>query len=819
MFRSATHYKTPRDTYTVLRAGQWYHNVPFADLRAYDQVVAEIGLATIYPEADFETYSEAGYVWNPEKEKWDQPAGLGDQNRGLKAVGTRNYVEHPSFRVLSLAWNLKDGKGERWWRPDHAYWSALESDTIAGVFEPRNRDATFTDPWEPGELYDYIAAGGFLEAWNINFEWVVWNFHMVTKHGAPFLKQERCRDGMAKARAAAYPGGLDAFGIVRSMTHQKDAKGKALVRKLTVPKKPTRANSELRWTPLTAREDFQNFYEYNRQDIRAEAEASAKTPDLTERETVNWLFDLRCNMRGMQIDSQSVEDCIAIILQTEEKGNAEIRTVTNGHVQKYTERDDIIAWCATQGVHLAKLDKEALEAALARTDYPRNVLRILKLRQQLAFGSVRKYFALRAATTPYGRLYDQYVYYGAHTSLWNGRDVQPANMYKGVFDKPRQVERALELIRTRCLELLEWEYGPGGPWVNERNEDGELIGNEPLDALEVIASCLRSMIVARPGHKLISADFNAIQAIGTACMANETWRIDVFRTHGKIYEAMMSKLRGYPLQYYLDYKKQHKKHHPDRQVYGKMTVLSGDFGSWIGGWRKLDKEKCLGTDDEVKKLILDLWETIPNIRQLWGGQTWNKFKHDETPLLYGLEGAVVSAILEPGTCFSSRPGSHLGVEYQVHEDILYCRPPSGGFIRYHTPRLRPSTRDHARPWEYEITYQGYNTNVQKGAIGWIDQKLYGGVCTQNVVSHMCREIHADALVTLDQAQPRAYPIVMHTHDEGVAEVPDRPEYSAEEYTDIVRKSLKPWATCVDGKPWPIRVPLAWEAYRYGKWED
>lgn len=798
------------NTYHVKRNGTWLadsrgflRNVPFDELRAYDQVACENGLATIYPEADFETFSEAGYRWDGEA--WKSPPGLGDQNRGLKAVGTRNYVEHPSFRVLSLAWNLKDGKGDRWWRP-------MTDETLDDLF-PATRRGNYVSPWEPGELYDFIRAGGILEAWNINFEWVVWNFHMCVKFDAPFLKQEQCRDAMAKARAAAYPGQLEEFGKARNLTQQKDAAGKKLIGKLTRPRNPTKANPALRWTPLTAKEDFQKFYDYNIQDCRTEAEASAKTPDLTDRELPIWLFDLRCNMRGMQIDTQSVEDCIAIILQVEHKANAELTTLTNGFVRKYTEVADIVEWCKTQGVYLAKLDKEALEAALGRKDYPRVVQRVLRIRQELAFGSVRKYFALRAQTTPYGRLFDQYSYYGAHTALWNGRDVQPANLYKGVFSKPEQVERALSLIRTRNLELIEWEYGEGSQWARENPDIGA------LDALEVIASCLRSMIVARPGHKLISADFTAIQAVGTSCMANEQWRIEVFRTHGKIYEAMMSKLRKQPLQYYLDFKKQHGKHHPDRQVYGKMTVLSGDFGSWIGGWRKLDKEKCLGTDAEVKKLILDLWEEIPNVRQFWGGQTWDKFGDTETPLLYGLEGAVVSAIQQPGQCFSSRPGSPLGVLYEVHDDILYCRPPSGGFIRYHSPRLRQSTRDYARPWEYEITYMGYNTNTQKGAVGWIPMKLYGGVLTQNVISHMCREIQANALVALEYAQPREYNIVMHTHDEQLAEVPDRPEYNATEYTEIVRRSLPSWAVCLDGQPWPIKVPLAWEAYRYGKWED
>lgn len=801
----------PKGPFTVYRGGSWLYNVELEQLRAFDLVLAENGYATIYPEADFETYSEAGYLWVPELRKWKSLPGLSDQNRGLKAVGTRNYVEHPSFRVLSLAWNLKDGKGDRWWRP-------MTNETLDDLF-PATRRGDYTMPWAPGELCDYIANGGILEAWNINFEYVVWNSYCVPIFGWPVLKQEQCRDGMAKGRAAAWPGNLDDFGRVRKMRQQKDPEGKPLIRKLTVPRNPTKANPDLRWTPLTAKEDFAKFYDYNVQDCRAEAEASAITPDLTERELSVWLFDLRCNMRGMQIDMDSVEHCIAIIEQAELKYNAELYNLTNRAVESYTEVEALVGWCRTQGVYLGKLDAEALEVALKRTDYPRNVQRALRIRQILAFSSVKKYYALRAQTTPYGRLFDQYAYYGAHTGLWNGRDVQPANLYKGIFSKPEQVERALSLIRTRCLELIEYEYGEGGSWETERDENGRLVGNKPVDALEVVASCLRSMIIAKPGHKLISADFSSIQAVATSCMADERWRIEVFRTHGNIYYAMASQLTGNPIEYYLDYKKQTGKHHEHRQSYGKLPVLSGDFGAWINGWKRFHADKILGSDENIKKMILLTRDRQPNIVNFWGGQTWNKFRNDERPLLYGLEGAAVSAILEPGTCFSSRPGSPLGVLYEVHNDILYCRPPSGGFIRYHAPRLTPATRDYSRPWEYEMSYEGYNTNQQKGPIGWIRMKLYGGVQTQNTISHMCREIQADALRALEYAKPREYNIVMHTHDEQLAEVPDRIEYNPEEYTAIVRNSLAPWAVCIDGKPWPIKVPLAWSAYRYGKWED
>jgi len=785
---------------------------------------AGAGVSTILADIDFETFSPAGYVWTPPDEpgewRWVEPTkrkaggwlfsknfgrwvtlpGTSKQNAGLNAVGTRNYVQHPGFLILSLAWNLKDGKGERWWRP-------MDSTTLEDL-SPTARHGTYTEPWAPGELCDHIAANKLIEAWGAMFEYQVWNFYCVPVLRWPALRMEQMRCAQAKSRMSSYPGKLEDAGRVLRLSQQKDKRGHDLIRKLTKPKQPSKGNEELRWTPLTAAEDFKIFYEYNRQDIRTEAEASVRLPDLNERELQNWLFDFRCNMRGMRINRAAVDDCIAIIEQAALKYDARLRDITNGRVQRHTEVAKILDWLHSQGIHLDDLDEDAVTEALTR-QYPAGVLEVLRIRQTMAYGSVRKYYGLRAQTAADSRLYEQYSFASAHTKLWNSKGVQVMNLYKGIFSKPAEAQHALDIIRTRSLELLEYEYGPLGSWA--------AAGNKPADAMEVIASCLRSMICAGPGNKLISSDFTAIQAVGTAAMANETWRLDVFRTHGKIYEMQAAKLTGKTLQFYLDYRKEHKRHHEDRQRYGKLPILSGDFGAWIGGWRKLDKEGVLPEDDEeLKQLIIQLRTSIPNTVMGWGGQTWNRFKHDEYPHKFGLEGAIVSAILEPGKCFNSRPGSHLGVSYEVFEDVLYCRPPSGGFMMYHTPRLYPSQRPGARPWEYEITYEGWNTNQTKAKAGWRVMDLYGGVAWQNVISHMCREIQADALVALDT---RGYPIVMHTHDEQLAEVPDRPEYNAEAFTAIVRESLAPWAKCLDGTPWPVKVPLAWEAPFYGKWED
>ncbi len=148
---------------------------PITYARASTQYRAGISVSTIHADVDYETFSAAGLVWNPAEQKWDSPPGLSNQNRGLKAVGARNYVEHHSFEVLSLAWNLKDGNGVQWWRPDpHIVYQQY----------PRYQPGT-RDPLHPWPLLEHVAIGGLLEAHNVNFEWIVWNVHCVPVLGWP----------------------------------------------------------------------------------------------------------------------------------------------------------------------------------------------------------------------------------------------------------------------------------------------------------------------------------------------------------------------------------------------------------------------------------------------------------------------------------------------------------------------------------------------------------------------------------------------------------------------------------------------------------
>ena len=84
----------------------------------------------------------------------------------------------------------------------------------------------------------------------------------------------------------------------------------------------------------------------------------------------------------------------------------------------------------------------------------------------------------------------------------------------------------------------------------------ELVEHRKLDALRLIygsvpdtlSQLIRTAFIAPDGHVLIDADFSAIEARVISWLAGEQWRLEVFRTHGKIYEASASQMFGVPIE-------------------------------------------------------------------------------------------------------------------------------------------------------------------------------------------------------------------------------------------------------------------------------
>lgn len=337
-------------------------------------------------------------------------------------------------------------------------------------------------------------------------------------------------------------------------------------------------------------------------------------------------------------------------------------------------------------------------------------------------------------------------------------------------------EDALAAIATRNLATVELMFG---------------------DAMLAVSGCLRGLFVAAPGHDLICADYSAIEAVVTAMLAHEPWRIEVFRGHGKIYEASASQTFKISLDEILGYPALHNgSHHPLRKK-GKVTELALGFLGWIGALRVMG---FTGTDEEAKEIILAWRAASPAIVYLGGGQRLNW-----QPYLHGLEGMAVLATQNPGQRFPVMrlDGIPSGISYIMEGDVLYCELLDGSHLVYHRPRLKNS----AQTWRgLELSYEGWNTNPKMGGAGWQRMNTYSGKLLENVVQATANRILRHSQSNLEAA---GYPIVQHVYDENVSEVPHG-FGSCEEYVAIMNR-MPSWAA-----DWPIRAAGAWRGRRYRK---
>lgn len=780
------------------------------NLRAGTHLRAGLSHTTVLPDFDFETYSEAGFLWLPTLGKWGALPNASQGKKGLSIVGSQVYAEHPSTEIISLYYDLKDGRGRRPWRPGMP---------------------------PPLDLIAHIEAGGLLEAWNSGFEYRIWNLVGRRAYGWPALPLHQLRCAMAKSRAHALPGGLGPAGEVLRLQYPKDPDGDRLIKKFSMPRNPTKSDKRLRILMDEDEVDGPRMAQYNERDIVTEAEASSRTPDLDATELQYWLMDQEINMRGVQMDRDSIGHCIAIVEQAHTQYNAELRALTRGAVAYASEVAKLQTWLATtQGVFLTDLTEDTIDAALEDAAMSELARRALGIRQLIGSAAVKKLFAMSNCLSAAGRMHDLFTYGGAHTMRTTGNGAQPTNLPKGGPDMVRcfrmvaggsaQARKATGWTEDLMLQHghavgCRRHHSPSHnncPWCGaaKGGETQEWSWRAAADALEVIAlrdlatvewyfgdavatvsGCLRGLFIAAEGYDLICSDYSAIEAVVAAMIAGVQWRIDVFRTHGKIYEASAAMMAKISVEEVLNYKKTHGSHHPLRDK-GKRAELACGYGGWVGAWIAFGADKYM-TEEEMKQATLEWRAASPEIPEFWGGQ-WRRLPgggwRQET---FGIEGAFVRAVLSPGQVQEYR-----GFKCLVHEDVLYLTLLSGRHMKYHRPRLAATEKYGRAQWD--ITYEGWNTNPKNGPTGWIRRNTYGGRLFENIVQATARDIQWHGMLALRAA---GYPIVLHVYDEDIAEVPEG--WGSIEELECIMSAMPPWAA-----DWPVRATGGWRGKRYRK---
>jgi len=767
------------------------------------------------PTIDGELYSEAGFIWAEPSDKyplghWEAPAGAA--KAGIAAVGGRVYCEHPSTEILTVSYDLVDGRGIRRWRP--------------GQRLPDDLMRHLADPDAP------------IEANNAMFErnWI--ELIAGPKHGWVVPAAGKWRCSMATALVAQRPAALGALTEVLGIAEQKDKEGDRLIKKFCIPQQPIvglidKKTGRVKRPDQPARriypeddpEDFERLCLYCDRDVQAEMGAMAVVPHMEPHEVVAWQLTQAMNWRGMSIDHDGLDACIDMLGKVLVRYGEECEQITG---LKVTQLEKLKGWLAAYGVPTSSLDADALKALLARPDIDPTARRVLELRERTGSASVKKIFGLKNHMGRGDRIRDMLIHHGTRPGRPTGADVQPLNLPKA----------GPKLSRCECGKPA--KPGPTCPWCGEIKPPvgrkawesamvddvlevmslGSLSMVEEYfgDAMTAIQGCVRGLFVAADGHDLVSTDYSSLQAVVAACLAGEEWKVQAFRDRKPVYLLAASKITGTPVEEYERHAKETGDHHPDRQA-GKTAELALGFQGWINAWRAMETQQGVdsGFDDARLRGIILAWRAAnPAIVEMWGGQWRGTPWRRERQELFGLEGMFIAAVQNPGQSFDYR-----GVGFCMEErDCLVIRLPQIDGIRralrYHEPRLTVSARNAD---ELSISYSTWNTNPNYGARGWVRMGTWGGRIFENVVMGVEVEIQRFGAKLMEA---HGYPLVLSVYDENVAEIPkgkpltlDLPPVAGlDPYVQEIEHLLAIMPPEIAS--WPIRASDGWRGRRYRK---
>lgn len=624
-------------------------------------------------------------------------------------AGAQKYIASPDFEILLFAYSL-DGA------------PVVCVDFAQGEALPREIAAAIASP-------EYIK-----HAYNASFEW-----GCLSKYVGRQLPPEQWRCTMLHGLYAGYTSGLDATGRALGLPEDKRKlnTGRALIRYFCIPCASTKSNGgRIRNYPQHDPARWELFKEYCRQDVVTEMEIERRlsaipVPDTVQKE---WETDLIINNRGVAVDMDMVRG--ALELGTAVRSRLMTEATRLSGLNNPNSVQQLSAWLeAETGEEIGSLCKDTVARMLGRKDNSPQVQRMLEIRQELGKTSTKKYDAIEQAVCEDGRVRGLLQFYGANrTGRWAGRLVQVQNLPR-TYTEP--LELARELVKGRNLNALKAIYG---------------------SIPDTLSQLIRTAFIAPPGHILIDADFSAIEARVISWLAGEEWRLEVFRTHGKIYEASASQMFGVPLELI-------KKGNPEYALRQKGKVAELALG-YQGGTGALINMGALdmGIPEEDLPDIVARWrDANRRIKDLW----------------YKLEAAAVQAITQGGAVGVNNVVIAREFNYEQGTDCMTITLPAGRKLYYIEPQI--GQNQWGNP---SISYMGMDQTTKK----WKRIETYGGKLVENCVQAIARDCLAQAIEHLEAA---GLPVIFHIHDEVVIDCPPNAA-TLEDVVKIIAQPI-PWA--------------------------
>jgi DNA polymerase len=592
----------------------------------------------------------------------------------LQKSGVYRYVEADDFEILLFGYSIDGGE-------------VMVVDLVSGEKIPKEILDALTDDevtkWAFNAQFERICLSRFLSDLGVSLDPFHDN-HPLSKELARYLNTSSWKCSMVWSAYMGLPLSLEGVGAILGLEKQKLTKGKDLIRYFCVPCTPTKSNGgRTRNLPSNDEEKWQKFKDYNKRDVEAEMQIQQRLIKFPVPEDIwdEYRLDQEINDRGIRVDMDFVKQAIAMDEISHEKLMFAMQELTE--LDNPNSVQQMKGWLSENGMETDTLGKKAVAELLK--DAPEHLADVLKLRQQLAKSSVKKYTAMENAICADSRARGMFQFYGANrTGRFAGRLVQLQNLPQNHMP---DLKEARGIVKSGDYETLEMLYE---------------------DILDTLSQLIRTAFVPKEGNKFIVADFSAIEARVLSWLAGEEWRTEVFASGGDIYCASASQMFKVPVE-------KHGVNGHLRQK-GKIAELALGYGGSVGALKAMGALE-MGLEEEELKPLVNAWRASnPNIVKFW----WD------------VDRVVKKCIKE------NRPQETNNIKFHCMSGMLFIVLPSGRQLAYVKPRIGENIFGGE-----SVTYEGVG-----GTKKWERIESYGPKFVENIVQAISRDILMYAMKTL-----------------------------------------------------------------------
>lgn len=554
-------------------------------------------------------------------------------------------------------------------------------------------------------------------AFNANFERVC-----LSKYFNKNLSPKMFRCTQVHALYLGLPHGLDNVAKTLRLKEQKLEEGKKLIRFFMNEKNvdliTSKENSKEKLDVLKKYEEFKKYC-INDVVVERSIKKVLEKVKIPEIENKLWELDQEINDRGVLVDKKLLENACIYDSEFKETLIKKLKDITK--VENPKSNNQIKLYLKSLGLEVSSLNKESVEKLLKSEEVLNNpkfeeIKEVLDLRSKLNKTSTKKYEAMKRCVCSDGRIRGLFQFYGANrTGRWAGRLVQVQNL-------PQNKLSNLDEVRS----IISNNYKTKLPSRDEYVKHNKDISN-------ILSQLIRTTFIPKKNHRFIIADFSAIEARIIAYLSNEKWRLDVFNTHGKIYEASASKMFNVDIN-------EITKESELRQK-GKIAELALGYQGGIGALVSMGAYNMNLREEDLIEIVKAFRSSNINIVNLWKK----------------VEKAFIKAVKDKTVVNIDK-----NISFIYEGNILFIKLPSGRRLSYIRPRIDYNNSFN----KYVITYEGVDSVSKKQ----IRLTTYGGKLVENIVQAIARDILGYAMLNL---KARGFDIVMHVHDEIVVEVENK----------------------------------------------